>query len=168
MTVDEHVLTTQESVTRSGAETLPTQDVTHVARQHEPKIIAFLCQWCSYAGADLAGGSRFKYPASVRIIRVPCSARIDPKLVLKSLDRDVDGVLVSGCHPGDCHYTSGNYHARRRMMMLGKLLEFTGLDPRRFQMSWVSASEGSKWAHVISQVTEDIRKLGPRQTKRHE
>lgn len=127
----------------------------------KPKIVAFLCRWCSYAGADLAGGSRIKYPASVRIIRVPCSARIDPKLVLKCLERGVDGVIVSGCHPGDCHYTSGNYYARRRMLMFHKLLEFVGVDPRRVQMSWVSASEGSKWAEVVAEVTEDIQGLGP-------
>ena len=123
----------------------------------EPKVVAFLCRWCSYAGADLAGGSRLKYPASVRIIRVPCSCRMDPKLVLKTFESGADGVLISGCHPGDCHYTSGNYYARRRMLMLKSLLEFTGLDPRRFQMSWVSASEGSKWAKVVAEVTEDVR-----------
>ena len=127
----------------------------------EPKIVAFLCRWCSYAGADLAGTSRIKYPTNVRIIRVPCSARIDPKLVLKALERGVDGVLVSGCHPGDCHYTSGNYHARRRMAMLRQLLVFMGIDPRRVQMSWVSASEGHKWAEVVTEVTEDVRQLGP-------
>ncbi len=127
----------------------------------EPRIVAFLCRWCSYAGADLAGGSRIKYPPNVRIARVPCSARIDPKLVLKCLEAGMDGVLVSGCHPGDCHYTEGNYYARRRMLMLRKLLEFVGFDPRRFQMSWVSASEGAKWAAVVAQVTEDIKALGP-------
>ena len=98
---------------------------------------------------------------NVRIARVPCSARIDPKLVLKCLEAGMDGVLVSGCHPGDCHYTEGNYYARRRMLMLRKLLEFVGFDPRRFQMSWVSASEGAKWAAVVAQVTEDIKALGP-------
>jgi coenzyme F420-reducing hydrogenase delta subunit len=123
--------------------------------------VAFLCNWCSYAGADLAGGSRFKYPANIRIIRVPCSARIDPKLVLKSLEKGVDGVLVSGCHPGDCHYTEGNYYARRRMLMFKELIEFLGIDPRRVQMSWVSASEGQKWAEVVSEVTADIQALGP-------
>ena len=126
-----------------------------------PKIVAFLCNWCSYAGADLAGGSRIKYPASIRIIRLPCSARIDPKLVLKALQQGADGVLVSGCHPGDCHYTEGNYHARRRMMMFLKLLQFIGVDPRRVQMSWVSASEGPKWAEVVTEITEEIRALGP-------
>ena len=95
----------------------------------KPKIVAFLCNWCSYAGADLAGGSRLKYPANIRIIRVPCSARMDPKLVLKALEKGADGVLVSGCHPGDCHYTEGNYHARRRMAMFRKLVEFIGVDP---------------------------------------
>jgi F420-non-reducing hydrogenase iron-sulfur subunit len=128
----------------------------------EPKIVAFLCNWCSYAGADLAGGSRIKYPANVRIIRLPCSARIDPKLVLKSLEREgVDGVLVSGCHPGDCHYTEGNYYARRRMLMFRRLMEFIGLDAQRVQMSWVSASEGPKWAEVVSEMTKEIRALGP-------
>ena len=128
----------------------------------EPKIVAFLCTWCSYAGADLAGGSRIKYPANVRIIRLPCSASIDPKLVLKSLEKEgVDGVLISGCHPGDCHYSEGNYYARRRMLMFRRLLEFIGIDAQRVQMSWVSASEGPKWADVVTQVTQEIRALGP-------
>ena len=130
----------------------------------QPKIVAFLCRWCSYAGADLAGGSRTKYPANVRIIRVPCSCRIDPKLVLATLENGADGVLVSGCHPGDCHYTSGNYYARRRMVILHKLLEFVGIDPRRFQMSWVSASEGHKWAQVVNDVTAEVKSLGPRRS----
>ena len=147
--------------TASDNEGLPSEERVSQAKEFEPKIAAFLCRWCSYAGADLAGGSRRKYPANIRIIRVPCSCRIDPKLVVKSLERGVDGVLVSGCHPGDCHYTSGNYYARRRLMMLGKLLEFLGIDPRRFQMSWVSASEGDKWAQVVTELTEDIKRLGP-------
>ena len=127
----------------------------------EPRIIALVCNWCSYVGADLAGTSRTVYPASVRIIRVPCSGRIDPVFVVRAFQRGADGVLVSGCHPGDCHYNKGNYYARRRMMMLTKLLEFSGLDPRRIQMSWVSASEGGKWAQIISDMTEQIRQLGP-------
>ncbi|MCG2770052.1 MAG: hydrogenase iron-sulfur subunit [Anaerolineae bacterium] len=140
---------------------LPSKEIASGAESFEPKLVAFLCRWCSYAGADLAGGGRIKYPANVRIIRVPCSCRIDPKLVMKCLERGADGVLVSGCHPGDCHYTEGNYYARRRMLMFHKLLEFVGIDPRRFQMSWVSASEGQKWAQVVSEVTEDLRALGP-------
>lgn len=139
------------------------EGMTAEAPDYQPKIVAFLCRWCSYAGADLAGGSRTKYPANIRIIRVPCSCRIDPKLVLASLQNGADGVLVSGCHPGDCHYTSGNYYARRRMVMFHKLLEFVGIDPRRFQMSWVSASEGHKWAQVVSDVTAQVKSLGPRQ-----
>ncbi len=126
-----------------------------------PKIVAFLCNWCSYAGADLAGGSRIKYPPNVRIIRVPCSARMDPKLVQKALENGADGVLISGCHPGDCHYTEGNYYARRRMAMFRKLMEFAGVEPQRIQMSWVSASEGSKWADVVTAVTNEIGALGP-------
>lgn len=145
----------------SEMDNLQSKDADSQAEGFEPKIVAFLCRWCSYAGADLAGTSRIKYPPNVRIIRLPCSARIDPKLVLKCLERGVDGVLVSGCHPGDCHYTSGNYHARRRMLMLRKLLEFMGVDPRRVQMSWVSASEGHKWAQVVAEVTKDIKGLGP-------
>jgi F420-non-reducing hydrogenase iron-sulfur subunit len=127
----------------------------------EPKIVAFLCNWCSYVGADLAGTSRIEYPASVRIIRVPCSGRIDPVFIIRSFQRGIDGVLVSGCHPGDCHYNRGNFFARRRMMMFRKLIEFVGIDPRRMQMSWVSASEGHKWADVVTQVTEEIKALGP-------
>jgi F420-non-reducing hydrogenase iron-sulfur subunit len=148
-------------MTASDTVQLPTKAQGTEGQEFDPKIVAFLCRWCSYAGADLAGGSRFKYPPNVRIIRVPCSCRIDPKLIVKSLERGVDGVLVSGCHPGDCHYSSGNYYARRRLLMLSKLLEFLGIDPRRFQMSWVSASEGAKWAQVVAEVTEDIRQLGP-------
>jgi len=149
---------TQES------ETVQTADRAEHAEGYEPKLVAFLCKWCSYAGADLAGGSRIKYPANVRIIRVPCSCRIDPKLVVKALERGADGVLVSGCHPGDCHYTEGNYYTRRRMLMLFRLLEFLGIDPKRVQMSWVSASEGPKWAEVVEEVTEDIKSLGPIRT----
>jgi len=133
----------------------------------QPKIVAFLCTWCSYAGADLAGGSRTKYPANVRIVRVPCSARIDPKLVLKALEKGVDGVIVSGCHPGDCHYSEGNYHARRRMQMFRRLTEFIGVDPRRVQMSWVSASEGPKWAQVVTEVVAEIKALGPLTPEEH-
>lgn len=145
----------------SQTEKLQSVDVGSPSESFEPKIVAFLCRWCSYAGADLAGGSRIKYPANIRIIRVPCSARIDPKLVIKALERGADGVLISGCHPGDCHYTEGNYHARRRMLMLFKMLDFLGFDRRRVQMSWVSASEGSKWAEVVEGVTEDVKSLGP-------
>jgi F420-non-reducing hydrogenase iron-sulfur subunit len=143
-----------------GLEAEAPQAVDAAVDTFKPKIIAFLCRWCSYAGADLAGSSRTKYPADIRIIRVPCSCRVDPNLVIKCLQQGVDGVLVSGCHPGDCHYTSGNYNARRRMLMLKELLVFVGLDPRRVQMSWVSASEGGKWAQVVADVTKEIKALG--------
>lgn len=129
--------------------------------QWEPKIIAFLCNWCSYAGADLAGTSRIQYPLSIRIIRVPCSGRIDPLFILASLQKGADGVLVSGCHPGECHYLSGNYSARRKFALLKGLLEYMGLEEGRVQFSWVSASEGVRFAKVVEEVTARIRALGP-------
>ena len=127
----------------------------------EPKIIAFLCNWCSYAGADLAGMSRRKYPANIRIIKVPCSGKVDPMFILKSFERGADLVLVSGCHPGDCHYTSGNYNARRKLTSFRELLSFMGIEPQRFQISWVSAAEGAKWADVVRNLTDLARSLGP-------
>lgn len=127
----------------------------------EPKIVAFLCNWCSYAGADLAGVSRIQYPPNVRIIRVPCSGRINPFFILASLQRGVDGVLVSGCHPGDCHYLTGNYSARRKFALLKSLLEYVGLEEGRVQFSWVSAAEGGRFAEVVARVTERVKALGP-------
>ena len=127
----------------------------------EPRIVAFLCNWCSYAGADLAGMSRLKYPANIRVVKVPCSGKVDPLFVLKSFERGADLVLVSGCHPGDCHYTSGNYNARRKLTAFRDLLSFLGIDPQRFQISWVSAAEGAKWAAVVRDITELARSLGP-------
>ncbi len=128
---------------------------------YEPRIIAFLCNWCSYAGADLAGTSRLQYPYNIKVIRVMCSGRVNPLYVINALQQGADGVLVSGCHPGDCHYMEGNMHARRRMGLIKSMLEFTGIDPRRFQMSWVSASEPNKWKEVIEGLVEDLRILGP-------
>lgn len=127
----------------------------------QPKILAFLCNWCSYAGADLAGVSRIQYPPNVRVVRVPCSGRVNPIFVLKGLENGFDGILVSGCHPGDCHYISGNFVARRKFAVLKAALEFIGVEPGRVQFSWVSAGEGEKFAQVISRVTDDIRSLGP-------
>lgn len=127
----------------------------------EPKIIAFLCHWCSYAGADLAGTSRLQYPSGVRIVRVPCSGRVNPFFILSSLQHGIDGVLVSGCHPGECHYLTGNYTARRKFALLKSLLEHVGIEEGRVQFSWVSASEGVKFARVIAEVTEKVRALGP-------
>jgi coenzyme F420-reducing hydrogenase delta subunit len=127
----------------------------------EPRILAFLCNWCSYAGADLAGVSRIQYPPNVRVIRVPCSGRVSPMFILRALQSGLDGVLVSGCHPGDCHYLTGNYFARRRFLLFKDLLDFCGIEEDRVQFSWVSASEGRKFADVIQRVTERVRQLGP-------
>ena len=127
----------------------------------EPKIIAFLCNWCSYAGADLAGVSRLQYPPNTRIIRVPCSGRISPLLILRCLQHGADGVLVSGCHPGDCHYISGNYVARRKFAILNNLLDYLGIEKGRVQFAWVSAAEGKRFAELVQKVTEDVRTLGP-------
>ena len=134
------------------------------ASEWQPRIAAFLCNWCSYAGADLAGMSRFTYPANIKIMRVPCSGRVDPMFILKSFEQGADLVLVSGCHPGDCHYTSGNYHARRKLLAFRELIAFLGIDPRRFKISWVSAAEGAKWASLVNEITAEARELGPFET----
>lgn len=127
-----------------------------------PKIVAFLCNWCTYAGADLAGISRLKYPENIRIIRVPCSGRIDIMLILKCFQEEgIDGVLVSGCHPGDCHYVSGNLFARRRFTLLSRLLEFVGLEKERIKFFWISAGEGIKFAQAVSETIEGIQRIGP-------
>ena len=126
-----------------------------------PKIVAFLCNWCSYAGADLAGVSRFQYPPTIRIIRVPCSGRINPIFILKALQSGADAVLVSGCHPGDCHYIQGNLLARRKFALLKSLLAFAGVESERVFFSWVSASEGNRFAALIERVSEEVRTLGP-------
>ncbi len=131
----------------------------------EPKIVAFLCNWCSYAGADLAGTSRIQYPPNIRIIRLPCSGRINPLYIIKALVEGADGVMVSGCHPGDCHYLSGNMYARRRFTILKKLLATAGMEPDRVQFTWVSASEGSRFAAVVDEVVGKVRKLGPNRIK---
>jgi len=127
----------------------------------QPKIIAFVCNWCTYAGADLAGTSRLKYDAHIRVLRLPCTGRIDPLFILKAFERGADGVLVSGCHPGDCHYNTGNYHARRRWTLFRELLEFVGIDLQRLQFAWVSAAEGAKWAEVVNAMVAHVRELGP-------
>ena len=127
----------------------------------EPRIVAFLCNWCSYAGADLAGVSRLQYGPNVRIVRVPCSARINPQFIMKALQNGVDGVLVSGCHPGDCHYISGNLVARRKFALMKRFLAYIGVEPARVQFSWVSAAEGPRFAALIKQVTDSVKKLGP-------
>jgi F420-non-reducing hydrogenase iron-sulfur subunit len=127
----------------------------------QPKILAFLCNWCSYAGADLAGTSRLQYPPNVRVIRVPCTGRVNPIFIVEALRQGADGILVSGCHPGDCHYLAGNYFARRRFALLQRYLEYLGIEPGRVQFSWISASEGGRFAEVVTRVTNDILQLGP-------
>ena len=127
----------------------------------EPRIVAFLCNWCSYAGADLAGTSRIQYPPNIRVVRVPCSGRINPLFVIKALQMGADGVLVSGCHPGDCHYQTGNYLARRKAAVLRRFLAFLGIETGRLHFSWVSAAEGAKFSHVVDEVTQAVKRLGP-------
>ena len=127
----------------------------------EPKIVVFACNWCSYAGADLAGVSRMQYPPTVRIIRVMCSGRFDPDFALRAFEKGVDGVLVLGCHPGDCHYVEGNLKAEKKADMTEKLLDALGIDPARFRLEWVSASEGSRFAGIVKEFTDTLKKLGP-------
>ena len=129
----------------------------------EPKIIAIVCNWCTYAGADLAGISRIQYPPNVRIIRVPCTGRINPFYIVKAMQEGADGVIVSGCHPGECHYLTGNMIARRKFAMLKSLLTYIGVEGDRAMFTWVSASEGERFAKVIRQVTGAVKAIGPAQ-----
>lgn len=131
----------------------------------EPKIVAFLCNWCSYAGADLAGTSRIQYPANTRNIRVMCSSSVDPIYILKALLDGADGVLIGGCHPGDCHYISGNYKARRRIALLKNIIDQVGIEEARVQFHFISASEGGKFAETVAEMVEDLKELGPNSLK---
>lgn len=132
-----------------------------MAEDWNPKILGILCNWCSYAGADLAGSARTQYPPDVRVIRVMCTGRVDPLFILKAFVDGADGVLVSGCHFGDCHYLEGNYKAAKRMFVMKSLLKGIGLEDKRLRMTFVSASEGAKWAKVIEDVVNTIKELGP-------
>ncbi len=127
----------------------------------ELRIIGFLCNWCSYSGADAAGVARLEQPTDLRIIRTPCTGRIDPLFILRALINGADGVLVSGCHPGDCHYVEGNFHARRRLETLKRILPISGIDPERFKYTWVSASESGRWQETVREFTAKIHALGP-------
>jgi F420-non-reducing hydrogenase iron-sulfur subunit len=127
----------------------------------EPRIVGFLCNWCSYAGADLAGVSRTQYPTNLKAIRVMCSGSVDPIYILEALLRGADGVLVAGCHPGDCHYIQGNYYTKYRIMILKRILNELGFDERRVRLEWVSASEGTKFANIISDFTMELKEMGP-------
>ena len=135
-------------------------------REFLPKIVSFLCKWCSYTGADLAGINRLQYPTSILPIKVMCSSRVDPVFVIKAYLRGADGVLIGGCHPGDCHYQDGNYHTRRRVAILKRVFELLGLEEGRIRLSWISASEGPKFARVCNEFTEVIKSLGENTTKR--
>ena len=127
----------------------------------EPKIIGFLCNWCSYAGADLAGVSRIQYPTNMRVIKVMCSGRVEPGMVLGLLEAGADGVMVTGCHIGDCHYITGNLHTKRKYTLLQKLLAKTGLEPQRIRLEWNSAAEGQRFANLVKEFTEQVRAVGP-------
>lgn len=129
--------------------------------QFRPTIIAFCCNWCSYTGADLAGTNRIEYPADVKIVRVPCSGRINPLFVLRAYQRGADGVIINGCHPGDCHYTTGNFYARRRMTLMFSLLDYLGIDRNRTVLDWVSAAEGARFGKVMNDFVKKITGLGP-------
>jgi coenzyme F420-reducing hydrogenase delta subunit len=135
--------------------------MSQTTEEWEPKIVALVCNWCTYAGADLAGISRLQYPPNVRLIRLPCSGRINPFYIIKALQHGADGVLVSGCHPGECHYISGNLIARRKFAFLNSFLNYIGIEEDRTTFTWVSASEGDKFARVIDEVTAKVKALGP-------
>ncbi len=145
-------------------ETTPNAETTRreaSSGEWTPRLVAFVCNWCTYAGADLAGTSRLQYEPNIRIIKLPCTGRIHPLFILRAFEQGADAVLVSGCHPGDCHYTAGNYHARRRWGLFRRLLEFTGIDDRRLFFSWVSAAEGQKFADLVNDITRQVREAGP-------
>ena len=141
-----------------------SEQQAEVTSDYEPRIVAFLCKWCSSAGSDLAGVSRIQYPANATPIMVPCSGSISPLYILSAFKKGADGVLVSGCHIGDCHYIEGNFLARRKLQLVKEMLQFVGVEPNRFRMSWVSAAEGAKYSEVIKDFVEDVKQLGP-QTK---
>ena len=136
------------------------QEVTEQKKEYLPTIVAFCCNWCSYAGADLAGSSRLTYPTNVKIIRVPCSCRVNPMFVLKAFQRGADGVILCGCHPGDCHYVTGNYYTRRRMSLLFSFLNYMGIEKERTRVEWVSAAEGAKFSAVMNDFAKKINELG--------
>ncbi len=128
---------------------------------YEPKLAAFFCNWCTYGGADLAGVSRLQYPPNFRVVRIPCTGRMSPKFILQAFRRGVDGVWVSGCHIGDCHYLAGNMFARRRFAVFTNLMEYIGLEPGRLHFSWISSAEGEKFQRTANAFIENVRALGP-------
>jgi len=131
----------------------------------EVKVLGIVCNWCSYAGADGAGTARLKQPLNLRLVRVPCTGRVDPLFALKAFENGADGVLISGCHPGDCHYSEGNYYARRKFELLDRMLPFLGIEPERFKYTWVSASEAGRWQQVVTEFVNQVKALGPRNAR---
>lgn len=132
-----------------------------INNNYEPKILAFCCNWCTYTGADLAGLNRMEYPPNVRVVRVPCSGRVNPQFILRAFQKGANGVMVCGCHPGDCHYTTGNYFTRRRFTLMRSLLEYNGIEPGRFHARWISGSEAAKFRDTVAEVSQIVRQLGP-------
>jgi len=154
-----------KSTEQKCKENVDSQDIRVSSELWTPQIIGFACNWCTYAGADLAGTSRMEYPANIRLIRLLCTGRLDPTFIFKAFLGGIDGVLVGGCHPGDCHYTSGNYEAQRRIILTKNILKQLGIEPDRLQMEWISASEGARFAQVVIEFTEKIQSLGPNPMK---
>jgi len=140
-------------------------ELTGSEQQFEPRIVAFFCNWCTYMAADLAGISRMQYAPNVRVVRLMCSGRLDPQFVLAAFRHGADGVLIGGCHPGDCHYQEGNYKARRRVELLRAVLRSMGIEDERLRLEWISAAEGDKVQRVCNEMTEQVRRLGPLQLK---
>ena len=152
----------------SGAATqgaAPGAPAAGAAGDRQVKIIGIVCNWCSYAGADTAGVGRFKQPPNLRLVRVPCTGRIDPLFAFKAFEKGADGVLISGCHPGDCHYSEGNYYARRKFELAERMIHHLGIPKERFKWTWVSASEGARWQKVVTEFVDGVQKLGPREGK---
>jgi len=129
----------------------------------EPRIVTFLCNWCSYGAADLAGVSRMEYPPNIRVVRIPCTGRMNPKFALAALREGADAVWVSGCHPGDCHYLEGNYYARRKFVLMKKLMEYMGIEADRIHFSWISSAESTKFVDVVNDVSAKVKAIGPSQ-----
>ncbi|MBF0201062.1 MAG: hydrogenase iron-sulfur subunit [Desulfamplus sp.] len=141
--------------------TIKIKEVSDLQEDFEPKIITILCNWCTYGAADLAGVSRFQYPPNIRVIRIPCSGRVSPKMILSALRNGADGVWISGCHPGDCHYLTGNFYARRKFILMKNFFEYQGVEQGRIHFSWISSAEGVKFAEVARDVVDSVAKLGP-------
>lgn len=139
--------------------------VNQEPKEWKPKIAAFFCNWCTYTASDLAGVSRLKYPASIRVIRIMCSGRLDPQFILEAFHEGADAVLIGGCHPGDCHYSTGNYKCLRRFHIMKNYLEQVGIEPERLRLEWISASEGKRLAEVVNEMTDQIKQIGPSKIK---